>query len=604
MLNHAASLWGVNNPHALDPFVKLLIDAFSTEIFKVNNEVSNIKTRMLHKLSHLLTPTLYTLPRPAHAIANAQPVEPYFILNPEQELFCKKNVSAGDEYDIADTEMNIAFTTVDYVQLVQGRLATIVTGNYCYSIDEHLFKVPVVRCTGNALPHGEMWLGIELNKEVHHLDELPLYFSGNGHEHHTWLYELLPYAAFYSGTQPLKVTPGMKYHTERQRGGYREIFNEYSTFKKITGHIKTIYQQHFITLSGFPEDACKQASHFPEALLPYFDAGTINSQFKKNAIWIHIKFPPNYTREILESFHISINAFPVFNRAKRHTESGFNVSGNIIPLSTAPGEHYLSVHEVIDNDGKVFSEIPYAHTSALQKGLYSIRVGGIERFDTRSASDLINYMLEQTRDEVAAFSTLNREYVTAALRAIAQQMQQLQNRNSHVNRLTKNIPTYLVVEPHTTKGSIYTAYWITHCDWANNIRSGTRLNIYGNTALQPGSILLQTTTYAGEEQTRGNDAIQAFRYALTSRDRLVTVEDIRAYCMLQLGDLTKEVIVKKGTAVSTKPKEGFIRTLDVTIVLINYNAHTPEHWQKRALALQEKIESLSVNGIHYRVFFV
>jgi len=39
ILKNATTLWGVSNPHALDPFVTLLIDAFSTEIFKVNNDI-------------------------------------------------------------------------------------------------------------------------------------------------------------------------------------------------------------------------------------------------------------------------------------------------------------------------------------------------------------------------------------------------------------------------------------------------------------------------------------------------------------------------------------------------------------------------------------
>ena len=39
MLQNATKLWGVKNMQLLDPFVKLLIDAFSTEVFKANNEI-------------------------------------------------------------------------------------------------------------------------------------------------------------------------------------------------------------------------------------------------------------------------------------------------------------------------------------------------------------------------------------------------------------------------------------------------------------------------------------------------------------------------------------------------------------------------------------
>ena len=71
MLQNATKLWGVKNVQALDPVVKLLIDAFSTEVFKANNEIQNVNGRILEKLARLLTPAKYTHPNPAHAIAFA-----------------------------------------------------------------------------------------------------------------------------------------------------------------------------------------------------------------------------------------------------------------------------------------------------------------------------------------------------------------------------------------------------------------------------------------------------------------------------------------------------------------------------------------------------
>jgi len=71
ILHQATKLWGVHNPNALDPLVSLLIDAFSTEIFKVNNDIENIKVNILEKIARVLTPSIYTYPRPAHAIARS-----------------------------------------------------------------------------------------------------------------------------------------------------------------------------------------------------------------------------------------------------------------------------------------------------------------------------------------------------------------------------------------------------------------------------------------------------------------------------------------------------------------------------------------------------
>ena len=75
MLQNATKVWGLKSPQSLDPFVKLLIDAFSTEIFKANNEIQTVNARILEKLAKLLTPSIYTHPIPAHAIAFTQPYE-------------------------------------------------------------------------------------------------------------------------------------------------------------------------------------------------------------------------------------------------------------------------------------------------------------------------------------------------------------------------------------------------------------------------------------------------------------------------------------------------------------------------------------------------
>ncbi|MCJ7932074.1 MAG: type VI secretion system baseplate subunit TssF [Chryseobacterium sp.] len=49
MLQNATKVWGLKSPQSLDPFVKLLIDAFSTEVFKANNEIQTVNARIFRK---------------------------------------------------------------------------------------------------------------------------------------------------------------------------------------------------------------------------------------------------------------------------------------------------------------------------------------------------------------------------------------------------------------------------------------------------------------------------------------------------------------------------------------------------------------------------
>jgi hypothetical protein len=603
MLNNAALLWGIKNPQALDPFVKLLIDAFSTEIFKVGNEVSNIKTRILEKLARLLTPTPYTLPQPAHAIANACSVEPISLLKKNTEFFNKKQLASASK-ELPDAQVQLAFTPIDTVKLFNAKMTAIVTGNWIFSIDKELNKFPVQKSKTGPLPYGSMWIAIEFTDDaIAKLEELPLCFLSSDYEHLEWIYSLLPFAQIQVGEHKLSITAGLKYETLEQKEGFEEIFNEYSTEKKIQDNIKNIYKQYFITLSNFPKNLIDYTSTFPEVLRAHFDTAITNNHFTEKYIWLELKFPPQYSFEVLENFKVNINCFPIINRKWKQNECKFDIAGNNIPLTTTLGEHFLLVDEVMDGAGRKFTEIPYSHAASLNKGLYTIRVGGMERFDERNAIDLIDHVLELTRDEVASYSTLGRDNVVTALQVMVTQMKYLERKSRLASGFIKQVPTYVIVEPYEQKEYMYSSYWVTHCTLANNLRSGTILHDARNTALQSGNITLLTKTVGGEQQQTGMDAIQAYRYALTTRDRIVTIEDIKNFCKLELRSLLKDIEIKKGTAISEKPKEGFIRTIDIIITAHDYTTFTESYWQSRGKALIQQIEARSVDGISYRIFF-
>ena len=111
----------------------------------------------------------------------------------------------------------------------------------------------------------------------------------------------------------------------------------------------------------------------------------------------------------------------------------------------------------------------------------------------------------------------------------------------------------------------YAAFWITHCALANHIRPGTTLN-----SQQKQKHYIFNGEYWWRAGTKGSDSIQAYRYALMTRDKIVSIEDIKAYCQMVMKDELKSIKVSRGTIISDKPKEGFVKTIDVSIVAQNY----------------------------------
>ncbi|WP_435522513.1 hypothetical protein [Chryseobacterium indoltheticum] len=68
--------------------------------------------------------------------------------------------------------------------------------------------------------------------------------------------------------------------------------------------------------------------------------------------------------------------------------------GNNIPLITEEAEYFLYVDEVQDGEGRKYTEIPFTPSDNLKKGLYTVRKGGMERFNNRNAVDMISNVLE------------------------------------------------------------------------------------------------------------------------------------------------------------------------------------------------------------------
>jgi len=603
MIQNATSLWGLKNAQSLDPFVKLLIEAFSTEIFKVSNEVNNIKTRMLEKLSRLLTPTIYTVPQPAHAIAFAQPIEAATVLYSNQEFFNQKKLPIANK-KTKDGQLDMPFTPVDNVKLINAKIAAMFTGNSSYLMDNQNNKIPIAKISGAGLPYGNIWLAVEIDNDFEEkINELCLYFTCPDFDYLDWVYSLLPYGEFSINNQFLGVEKGITFHKEKIESGYGEIFNEYTPYKKISDTVKNIYAPNFITLNKLPPNINKLKTSFPSQLDQFKTQLNLSAHLKEEYLWICIQLPPQYNFSIMENFSFMLNAFPVINRKWKQNQCKFDVAGNNIPLLTVTGEHYLMIDEVVDAGGRKYDEIPYGHAASLQKGLYSVRVSGMERFDERNAVDLINYSLELTRDEVAAYGNINRDIVRNVLKEMVIHMKRLQRIANIAEGNIQQVPSYVIAEPVVENEYMYAAYWVTNCSRANNLRTGMVMTSQQCSTLQNGAITLLTNTVGGQEQQRGMGAVQAYKYALTTRDRIITLEDIKNFCRMELRDQIKEITVKKGTGISQKPKEGFIRTLEVNIIPLDYELYNEVYWNSKAKSLKQQIELRAIDGLEYKVFF-
>lgn len=597
MLQNATKVWGLKSPQSLDPFVKLLIDAFSTEIFKANNEIQTVNARILEKLAKLLTPSIYTHPIPAHALAYTSPFESSEILLEHTEFFFRKHMNSTVKSE-SDKQLNIPFTPIGSVRTNKAQTAIMFVGNTCYSLDERLNKIPISRFQGRPEDYRKVTIGIDVSKFTNEKfpKTLSIYCSNPAFEHLDFVYKLLPYSTVSSNGNPMFIKEGITYVKNKEAEGYEQIFHEQSIKTKIIDDIKSIYSHKFVEVTGLSRDLFIR--ELPEDLNFLKGKEEIEKYLGgKEYLWLTFEFPPQFSAEILDNFTFVLNAFPVYNRGWKKTEYSLDIMGNNIPLITEEAEHFLYVDEVQDGEGRKYTEIPFTPSDNLKKGLYTVRKGGMERFNNRNAVDMISNVLELTRDEIAAFSLLNRDNVKGMLGEMSDKMKSMVQKVNNAKRNIRQELNYVIMEPVEKTDHTYAAFWITHCTFANHMRPGTELS----NQLKSQSMILLTETIGGAEEQKGSDSIQAYKYALTTRDKIISLEDVKNYCRMVLKDELKDVRVKRGTMISNKPKEGFVRTVDVEIVPNNYSFYGRMYWENMANILRNQIVAKAIDGIEYLV---
>lgn len=379
MLQNATKLWGVKSIQSLDPFVKLLIDAFSTEVFKANNEIQNVNSRLLERLAKVLTPTKYTHPSPAHAVAFYMPQEDTELVMDYTEFFFKKNISSFSKTQ-SDKQIDIPFTPVDNIKTIKAQVAVMVVGNTCYTFDQGLNRAPVCRVNNRIEDYRRITIGIDISQydSDRFPDKLSLYCSNVAFEHIDYVYRLLPHVKVTSNGKALNITSGLNYTDQKKYEGFEEVFREQSLRYKVTEDVKKIYNSKFVEIEGITDDLLLEPGFFPFELghlkgnTPQLEQLIHDHRF----LWLTLEFPPQFTDQILDNFSFAINAFPVYNRLWKKTEYVLDIMGNNIPLETNKGEYFLYVDEVIDGQGKKYEEIPFTPNDQLSKGLYTVRKGG------------------------------------------------------------------------------------------------------------------------------------------------------------------------------------------------------------------------------------
>jgi hypothetical protein len=583
----ASNFWNIPKIEGLDPIVKLIIEAVSEEIYSLSTDAQSIESRLLEKLANILTPDILTAPAPAHAILHARPAEPEYNISGEC-MFRYENPSFLKRNHL----LNLSFVPVCCSRLRDAGVRYLIASGVLCSFDKSMNKQLLSRPKQSYTEGNRVWLALEVNPLIHSLNELTFFIDFPGNTNRQELLSLLPYSEWRINGSKLNMVHGMSLNEKDNVGS---PFAPYELENRIDQKIIKIYNNHFLTIK---QDVVAKNTSSPDFLDLLYNQEIINNL--KDLTWISIDFPPNFTPQITNDLFIAVNAIPVANKNKYHLESRVENILGIIPLITENSENFLAVESVNDASGKKYLEVSYNISDTSETGTYAIKKGGCERFDSRDAKDYLNRLTDLLNDECAAFSYNSRGKLLDAVQQMEILITQM-NQLSDSNNGFKEIPSYILIEGLQKKEYFEVDYWITNCELANNLKSGTSLNAYSSQGFDPKNTVLLTPTYGGKREPVASEKANMYKYILTTNDRIVTIHDIINFCRMEMGDLLSDIEVKKGVAVSNIPKEGLIRTTDIFIKLQPVLNDSTDYANLGG-NLKNKLLEKSPDTYNYRVF--
>ena len=594
MLKYAAAFWGIKKAENFDPVVKLMLEALSNELYMLGEDFTAIETRLLEKTARILTPDILTSALPAHGVVHASPIEPGYLITKESGMYYENDLltqklSAG----------SISFYPACDTLLHKADVKYMVCDDILYQVDHTLSKTMIAR-TETRTPARTVWLGLAVDDSLTDLENISFYLDfPNLTESYEYLF-LLPCTEWSAGGTPIRMEPGIYEKSRLPEESTRAFFRNYDVMSVIDKEVMELYNKHFLRVSQpVPLDEVDKEP-LPKALSSCFGERG-REKMQEKLVWVKIVFPAHFTPEILEELHAGINIVPVENKLLHEQTTSLEDTFRVIPLRTGNYESLLSVHSVKDSDGKSYHELQYPVPGSTESyGTYSIRKGGCERFDSRSAKELLGYLLDLLDDETHAFHAVSSVKLQALAGQMAQLTAQLKQATDNMNEY-RETPYYLMIDQMSGKGQVTVKYWTTHCETGNQIQAGVELSPYATTYLDPKTLALVSTTYGGKQAPKNRELIDIYKYGIISHGRVLTQNDIASFCKKELGELLLRTEIRNGVEISPVPTEGLIRTKEVHLVL-GTKLDGPSQEKQMKDSLHTRLSACSPDTFNYRIF--
>jgi len=561
-MKKARQILEIKSGDSIDPFFQYFIELLCELIYDTQNSIEDIRERLLSQIAAALTPDSLTAAKPASTILKAMPTEPVLEIGKHTIFYTDQLSNALSDAGL--NTLNFA-PVVDNIKLVRGEVLHLLCERNLYRIGTGGEKDLFARATAFSqdLNHC-LWIGLDLDDKVETLQDIHFFIDLENLSNRYELYDLLNLSRWTIDGKPMHMRAGINIPyqpTSRRPGG---IFSHYNTVNVSDEEIMDQFRKQFLHVKANIRTASLKKRPFPEELVPYFP-NRVNDM--EPQYWIKVVLPANFKQEEIEEFQIHLNAFPVSNKNLKYQtlDNAKSITG-IIPLKVDSGEYFFAVDKVTDSYGKQYNMLPHATPGTESGGTFTIKRGGLERFDVRSLAEVLEYLIDLFHSELAVFNAMKIDGMRYSFSEMEQNIAEIKNKINESNPRIAEIPTYLLIEGKEKADYIYAHYWTTNCEMANRLNYGTVLKPLESILIDNGSCMMLKATRGGKAVPKSGDRLSAYKYSLMSHDQLYSATDFENFCYMKYGDRIQHVSVRRGIACSNRTKSGLVRTVDVAMV--------------------------------------
>jgi|GEM_PF-2047676 len=591
-----------------DPVIRFMSGALASELELVYQHIDDTESRLQKRLAKVLLPEYFHLPSPAHALAKAVPAS--------ESIHIKETTTF--ETVVEEGEKALAFTPVFPGRLLSATIEVIATESTILDPKSR----PVLRRRKKAEKESarRIIVGVAAKEPITEWNEASLFFDLRGRSddvsERTLFFSAIPNSQCRFGGHLLDTENGLLQNDS--------IIEDYlNGNERLQSTIRARYERQFITFGDTDnnKDVSPAEPRLAEEVLRRWFSTSItdseeidkqmaklNKDLDKPLYWLEIELArPLEIEQLSSRLVVDFNVFPVVNRRLNghlRGEHHYLQKSAIRWVSLEPEDDFMSIRKVYEEkppDYTTFIFKPFADFKEERKPSYTLRHGGVGRWDNFNAWQRLAYVIRILQDNYEANDLVQKAASSLSLEDVHNLLGKKISRTAKEQKPVQDI--YVLLHSGIkTNVRVRVEYWTSQGESGNEVAAKTALicTSVEKSSLDKESIELVTESIGGRDPLNATQQLSAMKSALLSRGRIVTREDVKIFCKEFLQDKLEQVIVQDGVGTDPRFDFGMTRLLDI-ILIPTPKSKRQDDWEGLCHQAQILLEQKSTSSIPIRV---